>query len=57
MRLTGRDRQEAADALAALLRAVEAGELTADTPQEKRMLRRIEGAVAGLDVETGTADR
>ena len=50
---THRDRAEAAEALAALLRAVDAGELSADTPQEKRMLRRIEGAASALGTEAG----
>jgi len=54
MRLTRKDRVEAAEALAALLRAVEAGELSADTPQARRLLRRIEGAAAVLAAETGT---
>lgn len=47
MRLTHADRRQAADVLQALLDAVEANELSADTPQERRMLQRIEGALEG----------
>jgi hypothetical protein len=53
MRLTRRDREQAAEALNALLDVVERGEVSADSPQEKRMLRRIEGAAALLAVEAG----
>jgi len=50
------DRQEAAEAMTALLRAVDEGEITADTPQERRLLRRIEGAVIVLRAHDGTID-
>jgi hypothetical protein len=53
---TRRDRADAAEALAALLSAVDGGELSADTPQEKRLLRRIEGAVAVLGAEVGPTE-
>jgi hypothetical protein len=41
-----RDRREAAAAIRRLLDAVERGEISADSPQERRMLRRLEGAAA-----------
>jgi hypothetical protein len=37
---------EAAEVLRRLLEAIDRGELSADTPQERRLLRRIEGAAA-----------
>ena len=47
------DAVEAGEVLSRLLAAVEAGELDADTPQARRLLRRLEGAVAAwkIDVE------
>jgi hypothetical protein len=36
---------EAAEALRRLLKAVDVGEIEADTPQARRLLRRLEGAV------------
>lgn len=42
-------RQEAASILKAVLEAVEKGELAAATPQARRLLRRIEGAVVALE--------
>ncbi len=41
--------QEAAAVLERLLEAVVAGELEADTPQARRLLRRMEGAAAALN--------
>lgn len=46
---TRAQRREAAEVLSAVLEAVERGELVADTPQARRLVRRIEGAVAALD--------
>jgi hypothetical protein len=44
-----RVRREAAKALAGLLAQVRAGDLTATTPQERRLVRRLEGAIAALN--------
>ncbi|HSH58250.1 MAG TPA: hypothetical protein VK988_01160 [Acidimicrobiales bacterium] len=41
-----------AQALRRLLDAVDRGEVTADTPSDRRMVRRIEGAVVALEVTT-----
>jgi hypothetical protein len=50
-RISRADQAEAAEALKRLLEAVEGGEIDADTPQARRLLRRLEGAVAAW--ETG----
>lgn len=42
---------EAAAIARRLLEAVEAGTLTADTPAERRTLRRLEGLIAGFETE------
>lgn len=44
-------RHEAAEVLRRLLAAVESGELEANSAHAKALLRRIEGAVIGLEVE------
>ena len=44
-------RRDAAQALRRILDAVEAGELEADSPQAKALLRRLQGAVVGLEAE------
>jgi hypothetical protein len=49
-RMTKAERRALADAIRAVLAAVDAGELTADTPMDRRMLRRFEGALTVLDV-------
>lgn len=46
-------RRQAAALLRRLLAAVGDGTLTADTPEDRRALRRIEGAVAALDADAG----
>jgi hypothetical protein len=43
------DVRENAALLRRLLAAVERGELTAETPQARSLLRRLEGAVAALE--------
>ena len=50
------DRQEAAETLRRLLEAVEDGALSASTPEGRRILRRIEGAIAALDPKLGEPD-
>ena len=47
--------RDLADLLRGLLEAVERGELEAETPQARALVRRIEGAVAVLD-ELGKRD-
>lgn len=47
------DLVEAGAVLRRLLAVVEAGELDADTPQARRLLRRLEGAVAAWEVSRG----
>lgn len=42
-------RHDAATALRRFLDAVEAGELEADSAQAKALLRRLQGAVSGLE--------
>lgn len=44
-------RQEAAEVLRRFLMAVESGELEANSAHAKALLRRIEGAVVGLEAE------
>jgi transcription elongation GreA/GreB family factor len=44
-------RRDAADALRRLLAAIEAGELEADSPRAKALIRRLEGAVVGLEAD------
>jgi hypothetical protein len=55
------DERAAAEMLRRTLDAVERGELTADTPAERRNVRRLEGILAGLEtemrVETRSADQ
>ncbi len=41
-----------AQALRRLLDAIDRGEITADTPAERRIVRRIEGAVVALEAKT-----
>ena len=43
----------AAEVLSRLLAAVEAGEIEADTPQARRLVRRIEGAQGAWEAESG----
>jgi hypothetical protein len=43
------DEREAAEMLRRLLDAVDRRELTADTPAERRNLRRLEGMLAALE--------
>ncbi len=54
---TRADVEQAAAALRALLDAVRVGELTAETPAERRMVARIEGAVLGLEAAPGSGHR
>jgi hypothetical protein len=42
------DQREAAEMLRHILDAVDRGELTADTPEERRNVRRLEGMLAVL---------
>ncbi len=42
------DREDAAAMFVAIVQAVARGDITANTPQERRMVRRIEGAAAAL---------
>jgi hypothetical protein len=42
---------EAAAALRALLEAVDRGEIEAETPQARRLVRRLEGALAALEAD------
>lgn len=49
-------RHEAAQVLRRLLLAVEAGELEAKDSHAKALLRRVEGAVVGLEVEVQDLD-
>ena len=51
------DQREAAEMLRRLLDAVGRGELTADTPAERRNLRRLEGMLAALEGMDGLARR
>lgn len=51
---TARDRRAAARVLRRLVEAVDRGEVTADTPQDRRYLRRIEGAIAALEADRAT---
>jgi len=46
---------EAAAALRALLATVERGEIDADTPQARRLLRRLEGALAAWEPASPTS--
>lgn len=49
---TKKDRQDAAVLGRRVLAAIEAGEFEADTPSARRLLRRLEGAVAAWEAET-----
>ena len=49
--MTSKDRQEAAALVRRLLAAVEQGEIEADSPTARRLLRRLEGAVAAWEAE------
>jgi hypothetical protein len=49
------DEREAAEMLRRLLDAVYRGELTADTPAERRNVRRLEGMLAALDATEAPA--
>jgi hypothetical protein len=51
---TIRVRRQAADLLRRLLAAINRGELSADTPVDRRITRRIEGALAALDADQAT---
>jgi hypothetical protein len=44
---------DAAEVLSRLLAAVEAREIEADTPQARRLVRRIEGAQGAWEAESG----
>src|SRR5437868_13679629 len=46
------DQREAAEVLRRLLDAVDLGELTADTPAERRNLRRLEGMLTAVEGAT-----
>jgi hypothetical protein len=51
-----RDVRQAADVVRKVLAEVDAGNLAADdTPHGRRLLRRLEGAAAVLEVAAGTA--
>jgi hypothetical protein len=52
------ERKERADQVSALLKALESGELTADSPSERRLRRRLEGAASALEAleETGSSN-
>jgi hypothetical protein len=47
------DQREAAEMLHRLLDAVDRGELSADTPEERRNVRRLEGMLVALEAEGG----
>jgi hypothetical protein len=49
------DEREAAEMLRRLLDAIERSELTADTPAERRNVRRLEGMLAALERMERTA--
>ncbi len=51
------DQLEAAAALRHLLEAVERGDIDASTGSERRMVRRLEGAVAALEVSARPSRR
>jgi hypothetical protein len=46
------DERAAAEMLRRVLDAVDRGELTADTPAERRNVRRLEGMLAALEART-----
>lgn len=48
---TKKDRLEAAEGIRRLLDLVEQGEIEADSPQARRLLRRLEGAQAALEAD------
>jgi len=48
------DQREAGEVLRRLLDAVDRGELTADTPAERRNVRRLEGMLAALEAANGS---
>lgn len=47
------DPADLADALAGLLELVRRGDLSADTPAERRFVRHLEGALAAAEVLAG----
>lgn len=47
--VTGGDAAEAAEAIRRLVEVVERGEVEADSPQARRLLRRFEGAFAAWE--------
>ena len=49
VRMRKTNEREVAEMLRRLLDAVDRGELTADTPAERRNLRRLEGMLAALE--------
>lgn len=49
--------REAAALLRDVLAAVERGELDAGSPRAKALVRRIEGAMAGLETRAATSER
>jgi len=51
------DQPAASEMLRRLLDAVDRGELTADTPPERRNVRRLEGMLAALEGMDGPARR
>jgi hypothetical protein len=50
------DQRDSAEMLRRLLDAVDRGELTADTPAERRNLRRLEGMLAALEARRPRGD-
>ena len=52
-----KDRQEVAALARRILGAVERGEIEADSPAARRLLRRLEGATAVWEAETKTRPR
>ena len=49
-------RLDAAQALRRFLAAIETGELEANSARAKALIRRLEGAVVGLEVDEGNAE-
>ena len=49
------NRREAADLLRRILAAVERGEIDAASPAARRLLRRLEGALAAWEAESETS--
>jgi len=51
--MSNADLREARTAIVRLLHAVEQGDLDASTPTERRLRRRLEGALSALDAALG----